>query len=123
MIDWVETNSNWRETLLIVTADHETGYLEGPGANPVWTKMTGQAGQMPNQSWNSGDHTNQLVPVYAKGAGSKELERLAVGKDPVRGAYLDNTDLANLLLQDLWAGKNNGKANGKFKGSDKAFNR
>ncbi len=123
VIEWVEANSNWRETLLIVTADHETGYLEGPGSNPSWTKMTGEKGELVNQKWNSGNHTNQLVPVYAKGAGAKELERLAVGNDPVRGKYLDNTDLANLFLNDFWAGKNNGKANGKFKGNDKAFNR
>ncbi|KTS03753.1 alkaline phosphatase, partial [Microbacterium testaceum] len=27
--DWVEANSNWDETLVVVTADHETGYLAG----------------------------------------------------------------------------------------------
>ena len=30
VLDWVQTNSNWGETLLIVTGDHETGYLTGP---------------------------------------------------------------------------------------------
>ncbi|MER3328137.1 MAG: alkaline phosphatase, partial [Candidatus Kapaibacterium sp.] len=29
VVKWVETNSNWDETLLIVTSDHETGYLTG----------------------------------------------------------------------------------------------
>ncbi|MDN5564712.1 hypothetical protein EDD41_1439 [Luteococcus japonicus] len=43
------------------------------------------------------------VPVHAKGAGSKQLAKRAVAGDPVRGKYLDNTDLANVLLQDLWA--------------------
>ena len=28
-IAWVDQNSSWEETLLIVTADHETGYLSG----------------------------------------------------------------------------------------------
>ncbi|MBI3117273.1 MAG: alkaline phosphatase, partial [Candidatus Hydrogenedentes bacterium] len=28
---WVEQNSSWEDTLLIITADHETGYLWGPG--------------------------------------------------------------------------------------------
>ena len=32
VLDWVQTNSNWGETLLIVTGDHETGYLTGPGS-------------------------------------------------------------------------------------------
>lgn len=49
------------------------------------------------------DHTIQPVPVHAKGAGSKQLAKRAVAGDPVRGKYLDNTDLANVLLQDLWA--------------------
>jgi alkaline phosphatase len=29
---WIEKNSSWDDTLLIVTADHETGYLNGPGS-------------------------------------------------------------------------------------------
>ncbi|MDD9205696.1 alkaline phosphatase, partial [Georgenia sp. 10Sc9-8] len=32
-VEWVEENSSWKETLVIVTADHETGYLEGPDAD------------------------------------------------------------------------------------------
>lgn len=103
VIEWVETNSNWRETLVIVTADHETGYLEGAGTNPDWTPLEGVEGQLPSQSWNSNDHTNQLVPVFAKGAGAEKLERLATMTDPVRGAYLDNTAIAKVLLNDLWA--------------------
>lgn len=99
---WVETNSSWDETLLIVTADHETGYLSGPESNPDWTELTGEEGSVPGLSWNHTNHTNQLIPVYAKGAGADALAALATGNDPVRGAYLDNTDLANLLLQDLW---------------------
>ena len=103
VVEWVEENSSWKETLVIVTADHETGYLEGAGADPDWTELTGQAGNVANASWNSGSHTNMLVPVYAMGAGAKELSRLADLTDPVRGDYLDNTDLANVLLEDLWA--------------------
>lgn len=103
VVDWVEENSSWKETLVVVTADHETGYLEGPGADPAWSALAGASGAVPAGSWNSGGHTNMLVPVYAKGAGAKELDRRARMTDPVRGAYLDNTDLANLLLEDLWA--------------------
>jgi alkaline phosphatase len=116
VVDWVEENSSWKETLVIVTADHETGYLEGPGADPAWTELTGQAGELPDVSWNSGNHANMLVPVYAKGAGAKELGRLAELTDPVRGKYLDNTDLANLLLEDLWAeGPGASAGNGRAK--------
>ena len=27
VIAWVEKNSSWKETIVIITADHETGYL------------------------------------------------------------------------------------------------
>jgi hypothetical protein len=36
-------------------------------------------------------HTNSLVPVYAKGAGSYLFNTVATGTDSVRGKYLDNT--------------------------------
>ncbi|MCI2237557.1 alkaline phosphatase [Paenibacillus sp. TRM 82003] len=102
-VEWVETESSWDETLLVVTADHETGYLAGPGANPNWTPIAGAAGQVPAASWNSTNHTNGLVPVFAQGAGAEALAARAVRQDPVRGAYVDSTDLANVLLEDLWA--------------------
>jgi alkaline phosphatase len=105
VVDWVNTKSSWDETLVIVTADHETGYLTGAGSNPAWTAIDGARKQLPAAAWNSAGHTNGLVPVYAKGPGSAEVRALATGTDPLRGAYLDNTDLANVLLTDLWADK------------------
>lgn len=102
VVNWVETKSSWKDTLVIVTADHETGYLTGAGSDPSWTAISGAEGQLPAVAWNSRDHTNGLVPVYAKGAGSAKLQARATLADPVRGAYLDNTDLANVLLEDLW---------------------
>ncbi|WP_016701332.1 alkaline phosphatase [Actinoalloteichus spitiensis] len=98
---WVEENSSWDETLVIVTADHETGYLAGPDSNPTWTPVTGEAGQLPNVSWHSGDHTNALVPFYAKGAGSDVLQARANRWDIVRGAYLDNTDIGEAVFDFL----------------------
>lgn len=105
VVDWVNTKSSWQETLVIVTADHETGYLTGAGSDPAWTAIDGARKQLPTLAWNSGGHTNELVPVYAKGRGSAAVRALATGTDPLRGAYLDNTDLANVLLKDLWADK------------------
>ncbi len=101
--DWVENNSSWDETLVIVTADHETGYLAGPGAGTEkgWTALTGTAGQLPNVSWHSGGHTNALVPLYAKGAGAEVLTARATNWDFVRGAYLDNTDLGETIFDAL----------------------
>jgi alkaline phosphatase len=98
---WVEENSSWDETLVVVTADHETGYLAGAGAKPTWTPMTGEAGKLPNVTWNSGGHTNALVPLFAKGAGSQEIKDRATKYDQVRGAYLDNTDLGKTVFDFL----------------------
>ena len=50
VLAWVEANSNWGETLLIVTGDHETGYLTGPMdvANPAWSAVINNgAGRCP----------------------------------------------------------------------------
>ena len=102
VVSWVETNSSWDETLVIVTADHETGYLGGVEADPAWTPLAGGAGKVPSGAWQSGSHTNQLVPLYANGAGAGTLRTLATGDDPVRGDYLDNTDLGRLVLEKLW---------------------
>ncbi|MBI9113515.1 alkaline phosphatase [Sanguibacter suaedae] len=99
VVEWVETESSWEETLVIVTADHETGYLDGASSDPSWTPITGSKGQLPTQGWYSGNHTNQLVPLYAKGASSDLLASYAVGQDPVRGAYLDNVDVARLAFE------------------------
>lgn len=43
-----------------------------------------------------------LVPFFSKGAGATELETATVGRDQVRGRYLDNTSLANWLLDTKW---------------------
>lgn len=98
--DWVEANSSWSETLVIVTSDHETGYLTGTPGVYDEVKNNGQ-GVMPTMVWNSTDHTNQLVPIFAKGPGADLFEKYAVGSDPVRGAYLDNTDIHKVIRELL----------------------
>ncbi|HIY95971.1 MAG TPA: alkaline phosphatase [Candidatus Rothia avicola] len=99
---WVEQNSSWDETLVIVTADHETGYLMGDPEGSFNPMVPQGIGQYPTHSWNSGDHTNMLVPFFSKGAGAAELEAATLGRDQVRGRYLDNTSLANWLLDTKW---------------------
>jgi alkaline phosphatase len=99
VVDWVKKNSNWGETLLIVTADHETGYLTGPGSNPTWEPIVNNgAGVLPGMEWHYGGHTNNLVPLSAKGDAARMFSRYAVGNDPVRGRYLDNTEVAELVF-------------------------
>lgn len=98
---WVETNSSWEETLLIVTADHESGYLTGRGANPDWTMITGAAGSVPKLSWHSKAHTKQLVPLFARGAGAAEFTKAVIGTDPVRRGFVDNTSIFTIVKR-LW---------------------
>ena len=107
VINWIKKNSNWGETLLIVTADHETGYLTGPDSGdtptvPVWNDLVNNGrGVLPDFEWHSGSHTNSLVPFYAKGRGARLFKKATAGDDPVRGTYVDNTSVANVIFQLL----------------------
>jgi len=101
VVDWVKENSNWGETLLIVTADHETGYLTGPGSDPTWEPIVNNgAGVLPGMEWHYDGHTNNLVPLSAKGDAARMFSRYADGHDPVRGRYADNTNVADIIF---WA--------------------
>lgn len=100
--DWVEKNSNWDETLVIVTADHETGFLSGEEQGDGWKALHGPAGQLASHQWYSGNHTNQLVPVFVRGAGADAVIASADKQDPVRGSYIDNTTIAKLTLENWW---------------------
>ncbi|MCK4911616.1 MAG: alkaline phosphatase [Thermodesulfovibrionales bacterium] len=67
------------DTLMIVTADHETGglrVLEESGS-----------GHAPRVSWATSGHTAALVPVYARGPGAERIQ-------PV----MDNTEIHRALL-------------------------
>jgi len=82
VIAWVETNSGWNESLIIVTGDHETGYL-----------IDGK--------WNTNGHTNQLIPFFAKGRGAHLFKKAQTKTDPIRGKYIDNTDIAKMIFKLL----------------------
>lgn len=94
--DWVEQNSSWSETMLVVTGDHKTGYLTGTAG--VYDGLVNNgAGIMPTMAWNSGNHTNQLIPFFAKGDGAQIFKKLADQVDPLRGNYLDNTEIVTAI--------------------------
>ena len=106
VVAWVEKNSNWDETLLIVTADHETGYLTGPGSGPtahppLQPLVNNGAGRMPGMEFHSKEHTNQLVPLHARGARALMFVALRKNADPARGPYVDNTDIARAAFAAL----------------------
>jgi alkaline phosphatase len=99
VIEWVERESSWDETLVIVTGDHECGYLTGPGSDPDWKlPVNNGAGNVPALEWHSGGHTNSLIPLFAKGAGAKTLRTFADETDPTRGPYIHNTEIAKALF-------------------------
>jgi alkaline phosphatase len=99
-VAWVKANSNWGETLFIVTGDHETGYLTGPGSDPTWEPLVNNgAGNLPGMEWHSGSHTNQLIPFYAKGSAHRFFKKAAKeGDDPVQGSYMDNTNIGQIVI-------------------------
>jgi alkaline phosphatase len=99
-IEWVEQYSSWDETLIIVTSDHETGYLTGPDhPDPVKQDVINQGqGNLPLAKWNSDGHTNMLVPFYAKGPGAKVMKSFAGELDPVRGHFIQNTLPAQVIF-------------------------
>ena len=110
-MEWVEAHSSWEETLLIVTSDHETGYITGPGSGleppdgdltKTWKPLVNRGkGKTPEMEWHHDEHTNSLVPLFAKGYGSGRFAALADETDPVRGFYLDNTEIARLMIELL----------------------
>ncbi len=111
VVEWIEIHSHWEDTLLIVTSDHETGYITGPGSGKelpegdlsrTWKPLVNKGkGKVPEMEWHHDYHTNSLVPLYAKGYGSERFAAFADEKDPVRGLYLDNTEIGLLMIELL----------------------
>jgi alkaline phosphatase len=99
VVRWIETNSSWDETLLIVTGDHETGLLWGN--QPFQAIEDNGAGKLPEMKFYSGNHSNSLIALFAKGAGSEWLRKFADETDSVRGPYIQNTEMAQ-MIRFLW---------------------
>jgi alkaline phosphatase len=103
VLEWMHRTGQHEHTLLIVTGDHETGYLTGPGsgpeADPMWKPLANNGRSiLPGMQWNSRSHTNSLVPFFAIGPASKLFTGKANGSDPVYGPFLDNTDIARVIF-------------------------
>lgn len=143
VIKWIEANSSWDETLLIITSDHECGGIWGEG---TYTNSTGKAvaadrtpealnaarynpaedtfnaflavqdrgaGKMPGYQFASGNHTNELVPLWVIGNGSHLFAQFtrtdqkagALWGEPYgwNGNFVDNTsvfDVMETVLRD-----------------------
>ncbi|MFZ4523035.1 MAG: alkaline phosphatase [Bacteroidales bacterium] len=99
VVAWVEKNSNWNETMLIVTGDHETGLLWGE--KPFSPLVDQGNGKLPVMTFYSGNHSNSLIPFYARGAGSELYRGFADEHDSIRGAFIQNTEISQ-LIRLLW---------------------
>jgi len=73
VLDWAAGRD---DTLVVVTADHETGGLTVTGEESTWT-----AGVLPAVNWSTTGHTGANVPVYAWGPNAELVS-----------GVLDNTD-------------------------------
>ncbi len=79
VMDWSEGRD---DTLIIVTADHETGGLQVLENNG--------AGKFPTVSWSTGGHTSTNVPIYGWGQNAERI-----------GGLMDNTDLFGVVLNGI----------------------
>lgn len=75
----VEWSDSHPDTLLVVTADHETGGMQVLANNG--------AGNLPSVAWGTTGHTSVPVPVFA----------LGIDAEPVPGT-LENTAIFHLLM-------------------------
>ena len=98
---WVEENSSWDETLLIVTADHQTGGIINEDGT-YWITDNGK-GNKPTLKYTTDDHSNLPVPIYVKGAGECKIWSKVKGVDPVFGKYIDNIDIPAFLGEYMGA--------------------
>ena len=96
---WIGSNGGWDQNLLIVTGDHETGMLLGPNGETDVLNLGKDA--MPGMEYFSGSHTNSLIPLFAQGAGSDLFAQYQLGYDPVRGKYIDNTDVFKVMQSQV----------------------
>lgn len=102
VVQWVDARQAWDRTLLIVTADHDH-VVWGPESDtkPFAPLQDNGKGKLPGVRWLGNGHGNSVVPVYARGTGAEALKSMVRGQDPVRGPYIDQTDLATAMRRSL----------------------
>jgi alkaline phosphatase len=87
VLDWVSEKPNRRQkTLVIISADHETG---GFAINGVEGRNY-KPGDIVDHGWTGAGHTAGDTMIWSQGPGSKYL-----------GRVVDNTDLYKVMLEVL----------------------
>jgi len=100
---WLKEKGLMDETLIIVTNDHECGYLWGQGCEGstfIAPKNNGKR-KLPEYKYYSTSHSNSLVPFFAKGPSSEIFYSFADETDSMRGSFLTNSEIA-LAVKMLW---------------------
>jgi alkaline phosphatase len=111
VIDFVnqpDDDIDWENTLLIVTSDHSNSYMRNkevmtPGDLPTQNgtcSYGGPACTYPGVevTYGSGSHTNELVRLYAMGAGTMKFHKYE-GKWYRGTRILDNTQLFHMMME------------------------
>lgn len=110
--DWVEANSSWEETLLIVTTDHGNALPLAPSSDTTAFAPVVSNGSelLPEVRYWTGQHTNELVRLWAIGAGSDKFDDYIKGTDNgfvtftghnSDGRYIDNTDVFAVMRDSI----------------------
>jgi len=110
VVAWIESHGGWNDTLLILTADHETGLLWGPDSAKVAFQPLQDRGigKLPGMRYNLHGHSNSLVPLYARGPGSQRFAVLTKGEDSTAaaswnysGKYVENTAVFDVMRAEV----------------------
>jgi alkaline phosphatase len=104
VVAWIESSGGgWEDNLVIITADHDHLFQGIPTRrDPLPLVGDRGAGEVPEHTWLWDNHSNHLVPVFARGTGAGALVDLADERDRRRGAYIQDTEIFDALLA-AWA--------------------
>jgi len=112
---------NWDNTLLLVTSDHANGYMRnlrplGKGELAGGAEIAKTYENVTTEtkiSYRSSNHTNELVSLYALGAGSWLFQQYAGAMHPGT-QIVDNTDIYNIMKKTVLEGWEPSKLHGPY---------
>ncbi|OLP15491.1 hypothetical protein BST81_25870 [Leptolyngbya sp. 'hensonii'] len=114
-VDRAGDGMTWKNTLMIVTADHSNSYMKNQevlGAGDLPTQVAAGSSSAYGSGWNypdgdvtyrSGGHTNELVTLSARGAGADLFQNYAGDWYPGT-QIVDNTQIYSVMKQAADAG-------------------
>ncbi len=99
----------WANTLVVVTADHDHLFMGSESDTiPHQPPVDRGKGVLPGTKFHSGSHSNQLVPLLARGCGAEgfraaatrnDLHEDSSGRQFGRGPYLDQPQIHDVVLK------------------------